>query len=324
MDEAGKRILFVEDGGKLAGIITDGDFRRFVLRGGGMTVTVKEVMNPRPLFVRKGEEARAYKMMAEKSIECIPVLDAQNRILAAVFRNQDIQAEKESIGAPTVIMAGGQGQRLYPYTKILPKPLIPIGDLTIIERIANNFVAYGCTQFYFTLNYKKNIIKAYFGDLNYDVTYVDEDIPLGTGGSLFYLKDKIQETFFVSNCDILINADYADIYRFHKEQGNIITVVASMKNTVIPYGVIELDDAGNMKRTIEKPNYHHLVNTGMYVIEPCVLDNLTEPCFIHLTDIIEQYLARDEKIGVYPIGESAWLDMGQIKEMENMVRALSS
>jgi len=170
-------------------------------------------------------------------------------------------------------MAGGEGTRLYPFTKILPKPLVPIGDKPILEIIINRFYEYGCTNFNLSVNYKSNIIKAYFSDFkhNYKINYIHEKKPLGTAGSLHILQNRIRKTFFVSNCDILIDADYADILKFHKQSKNKITLVTSMKHFTIPYGICEIGDGGALKNINEKPEQDLLVNTGLYVLEPEVL-----------------------------------------------------
>ena len=322
MDRSAKRIVFIEENEALRGVLTDGDFRRWILKSGDINAPVREVMNNNPVFVYTGNEKTAKLIIKKKEIDCIPVIDKNKKIVSAIFKGEKIRENK--VNAPVVIMAGGEGKRLYPYTKVLPKPLIPIGEYTIIERIVTNFVKSGCEKFYLTLNYKKNMIKAYFNDLNYDVEYIDEDIPLGTGGSLFYLKGKIKEPFFVSNCDILIEADYGAIYKFHKENHNLITVVASIKNTVIPYGVIEINEDGTMKNTMEKPQYSHLINTGMYIIEPEVLDDIKKAEFIHITEMINNYINQNKRVGVFPIIEESYLDMGQVKEMENMIKELES
>ncbi|MBF8984174.1 NTP transferase domain-containing protein [Lutibacter sp. B2] len=230
----------------------------------------------------------------------------------------------EEITTPVVIMAGGEGTRLHPITKVLPKPLVPIGDIPIAERIINKFVNFGCEKFYLTINYKKNLIKAYFNDIkkNYEIEYVEEEKPLGTAGSLYLLKDKIKETFFLNNCDILINENYYKMLKYHKENNNKITVIASRENYIVPYGVIKVDEKSVIKEIIEKPKYDFLVNTGMYILEPETLYDIPENEFYHIIDLVKVNINKGEKVGVYPISQESWLDMGQIEEMENMFKGL--
>ena len=187
----------------------------------------------------------------------------------------------------------------------------------------NRFFQYGIEQFYLVINHKKNMIKAYFNEIekDYNVNYVDEDKPLGTGGGLSLLKGKINSTFILSNCDILIEEDYEKIYNYHKRKNNLITVVCSLKNIRIPYGVIEISETGEIENMKEKPKLSFFTNTGMYIVEPKVIEDLEEET-IGFPDIIERYKVKGEKIGVYPISENSWLDMGQIDEMEEMRRRL--
>lgn len=218
-------------------------------------------------------------------------------------------------------MAGGEGSRLAPFTKILPKPLMPIGDKPIIEIIIGRFMDFGCNDFYLSLHYKANIIKAYFKDFEhqYKITYIEEEKPLGTAGSLLFLKDHIKKTFFVSNCDILIEADYADILKFHNRKKNKMTLVSSMKNFTIPYGVCEIENGGILKDIKEKPEFDFFVNTGMYVLDKAVLGDIPKNKLYNMTDLISDYLKKGEKIGVYPVSEKSWLDMGQLEALQEML-----
>lgn len=325
LDKGAKKVVIVTEDEKLVGIVTDGDIRRWILKNGDLQENVSEVMNDSPVYLYYQCKDNAKKVMIYKSIECLPLVDDKKRVVDIIFLNGGLNSNNfEKIDVPVVIMAGGQGTRLYPYTKILPKPLIPIEDIPIVERIINRFNDYGCKSFYLTVNYKKNMIKAYFNEIDrdYDVFYIEEEKPLGTGGSLHLLKDKLKETFFVSNCDILIDANYSDIIKYHKKNNNKITVITSLKNYTIPYGVINLSENGDISSTKEKPEYNFLVNTGMYVLEPDVLEDIPENEFYHITYLIDKYIEEGKKVGTYPITENCWLDMGEFKEMERMVEKI--
>ncbi len=327
MDEVGKKILFVIDGYKrLLGTVSDGDIRRWILKKKDLNEKITKVMNRFPKYLNEGftpEEAK--EIMVNKKIESLPVLDG-NRQIVAVTNWVDYFEEKSqkhrTINLPVVIMGGGEGMRLHPFTKILPKPLMPIGDKPIIEIIIDRFFAHGCRDFYLSLNYKSNIIKAYFSDFThkYKVTYVLENKPLGTAGSLSLLKNKIKKTFFISNCDILVEADYADILRFHRRRKNKITLISSMKNFTIPYGVCEIENGGILKNIREKPEYDFLVNTGMYVLDQKVLEDIPKNRFYNITDLIADYLKRGEKIGVYPVSEKSWMDIGQLEVLQETLK----
>lgn len=228
--------------------------------------------------------------------------------------------KKFDIEIPVVIMAGGLGTRLSPYTKILPKPLIPVGDYPIAEHIIHQFCLYGCRQYYMIVNYKRNMIKAYFDELDkkYQIDFIMEEKPLGTGGGISLLKGKIKNTFVLTNCDILIDDDLTKAYRQHTQSGNLITMVCSLKNFTIPYGVVNIGEDGIIQSMQEKPHMSFFTNTGCYFVEPEVIENLEYNKSADFPTVIEQYRQAGKKVGYYPIGEDAWLDMGQLDELEKM------
>lgn len=327
IDEYAKGIILViGKNDKFLGTITDGDMRRWILKNGSMDAKVTEVMNSNSTFLFENERHTARELMKKKSITAVPILSNDRKVIDMIFlyENNKDKISNELVNIPVVIMAGGLGTRLYPYTKILPKPLIPIGDTPIVERIINRFYHYGAKNFYLTVNYKKNMIKSYFNELEteYRISYVEEDKPLGTGGSLSLLKGRINETFFVSNCDILIDAEYGDILKYHKKSGNRVTVVTSVKNFTIPYGVFKLNEEGCISEIQEKPEYSYLANTGMYVLEPEVLKDVLDGEFYNLPDIVKNYMRNNIQVGIYPISEQAWMDMGQLSEMKDMINRI--
>jgi dTDP-glucose pyrophosphorylase len=323
LDKVAKKVLFIVRDEQFVATLTDGDIRRWILKKGNLDAQVKDIANYNPKYIYEKDKVSAKDFMSKYSIEALPILNNEHDIVSVVLWNDEIIRQK-NLQAPVVIMAGGLGTRLYPYTKVLPKPLIPIGEIPIAEHIINSFNEYGNNQYYLVVNHKKNMIKAYFNEIekNYEVHYIDEDRPLGTGGGLSLLKGKITSTFILTNCDILIKEDYEKIYDYHKKEKNLITMVCSLKNIKIPYGVIQISDTGEIEEMKEKPKFSFFTNTGMYVVEPKVIEELEENTVIGFPDIIEKYKAVGEKIGVYPVSENAWLDMGQIEEMEKMTKRL--
>lgn len=327
MDAAGEKILFVVNGQRrLVGTVTDGDIRRWILKKKSMTSAVSRMMNTCPVTLPEDVSPEVLRdLMLRKRIDCIPLIKPDGRIASAVwwmdlFRSAAKRRKK--LGLPVVIMAGGEGSRLAPFTKVLPKPLIPVGEKPIMEIIVDRFLDYGCRFFYVSVNYKANILKAYFNDCAKDcrITFVAEDRPLGTIGSLSLLRDQLKGTFFVTNCDILIDADYADIVRFHEHSKNLITLVVSLKHYTIPYGVCEISDGGGLRGIREKPEYDYLVNTGMYLIDQSVLADIPRNVHFNMTDLIGQYVKSGRKVGVYPVSENSWLDMGELQELHKMLK----
>ena len=324
LDRVAKKVLFVLREGRFVAAITDGDVRRWILRKGNLDAKVKDIANYSPKYLLERDRARAKSFMKRRSVEALPILNDSMDIVSVVLWDDGEIKSKRTLDIPVVIMAGGLGTRLYPYTKILPKPLIPIGEIPIAEHIMNKFHRCGVSHFYLVVNHKKNMIKAYFNEIvrDYSVDYVDEEVPLGTGGGLSLLKGRIDSTFILSNCDILIEEDYEKIFNFHQKESNLITMVCSLKHIKIPYGVVEIGESGEIEKMQEKPELSFFTNTGMYVAEPEIIDELKECEAIGFPDIIERYRNLGRKVGIYPISEKSWLDMGQFDGMEEMRRRL--
>ena len=320
-----KAVVVVDEEKKVLGLFSNGDMREFFLQGGALSDNISIAMNKTPKLYDSKEEARKER---ESFLRVIyPIVDNSNHltdVLDFEQRNTNEQVSDALKDVPLVIMAGGKGTRLYPYTKILPKPLIPIGDVTITERIIDSFAKYGVKDVTMILNHKSGMIKSYMTelDLDYNLDFVKEKDFLGTAGGLQLVKDKIKNTFILSNCDILIDDDIECVYKTHKAKKNKITMICSMKDVVIPYGVVETNSDGSIKNMQEKPDFSFLINTGVYMIEPEVLEDIKPGEFIHMPDLAQKYIDRGENVGVFPIPEKAWLDMGQFSEMENMMKSL--
>jgi len=324
IEATGRQMLMVAENNILKAIITDGDVRRHLLRGGKLGDKVQDIANYNPRYIYEKDKEHYREIMKKWSILSLPVVNDKFEIQSIVFVHDYEIGRDHSVSAPVVIMAGGLGTRLHPYTKILPKPLIPIGEIPITEHIINRFMEYKCNEFHLIVNHKKNMIKAYFSDdeKDYKLEFHDEAVPLGTGGGLSLLKGMLKTTFFLTNCDVLIRANYKEIYDFHKQNGNMITIVAAYKHFTIPYGIINLDSNGEIDTMVEKPEYSFLTNTGFYVVEPEVLSALEDNKAIGFPDIIEQQKGLGKKIGVFPVSEKCWLDMGQLEELEEMRKEL--
>lgn len=327
LDKTAKKCLFVvDDSGKLIGSLSDGDIRRLILQRGALQGTVKEAMNPHPLSITEDERAHALDVMHDRKISALPILNSKGCIRDVAFADDEtIARQKLPEKIPVVMMAGGIGSRLLPLTAVLPKPLIPINGTTIAERIIGRFHDSGCDDFYLILNYKKAMIKAYFDEIDrdYNVIYINEEEFLGTGGGLKLVEPYLGSTFILTNCDILVDASVNELLEVHRKSGNAVTCVCSLKNFQIPYGTIEISSGGEIEQMREKPTINSLINTGCYMVEPEVLKFIGDNENIGFPDVMTRCQEAGLKVGVFPISEGAWLDMGQFDEMKRMNSVLS-
>lgn len=322
IDRNGYGIVFVVDHeNKVVGSISDGDIRRYLVSGGSFHSNCQKVMNESFHTLKPESEDFERKELIKGGLKVLPVVSKEGHIIALYTDKHRISYNDVSImsDVPVVIMAGGLGKRLQPYTNILPKPLIPIGDIPIVERIMDSFADSGCKDFYMIVNYKKNMIKSYFGELTkkYHIEFIDEEEFLGTAGGLHYLVDKIDKPFILTNCDIFVDINYIDMYKSHIESKQLLTIVGSKKRVEIPYGVLKIED--NLLQEIEeKPSIDYVINTGMYMINSDVLALFKEPLNISMPQIIDRLLKENKHVSVYQVMESNWYDMGEFDEMERM------
>ncbi len=317
------KTAFVCRGRKLIGVISDGDIRRAILKGVSTDAKIKGIVNYSPIYLPINRKREADILIKSKQINAVPIIDEEGNIVDVEVLLKGVVGNKAKLNIPVVIMAGGKGTRLKPYTNILPKPLIPVGEKTITEHIMDHFREYGCNLFFMIVNYKKEFIKAYFSggkEQEIDVVprFIDEKEFLGTGGGISLLEGHVESTFFLTNCDIIIDADYEDILKKHREKGNIVTMVCAKKAVTIPYGTIETDALGQIKAIKEKPVYEMVINTGFYLIEPDFLAMVPKGTKVDITDIIEKCVSEGYKVGTYIIDESNWMDMGQLEELARM------
>jgi dTDP-glucose pyrophosphorylase len=330
MDEGG--IGFVVCVGKnenVIGVISDGDFRRAVLSGISLDENVLKITNKDFKYLTKGYLKKdATDLFRDTVVQHIPVLE--NGKLVEIITEEafyDIRGDEKSknvLNIPVVIMAGGKGTRLDPFTRILPKPLIPLGDKTMIEIIMDEYAKHGMRKFYVSVNHKAKMIKAYFEDhdIGYKIEYIDESHALGTAGALKYLENKIDSPFFVSNCDIIIKDDYCKIYEFHKDRNFDLTLVASMQHHTVSYGVCEIENDGHLKEIKEKPKYDFLVNAGMYLLEPSVCKLISVDEYFDMTELISKCQKEGLTIGVYPVSEKSYIDVGRLSEYKKALKLL--
>ena len=331
LEKTEEKIIFVVDAeSRLIGSLTDGDIRRWILSDGDLKAHVLQICNCNPHVAEEGFEIEQLRAdMLGGNFGCVPVVDPSRKIVQLVFWKELFQTEvtvkqKRQLKLPVVIMAGGLGTRLAPFTNVLPKPLIPVGDRTVIEIIIDQFLLYGLNDFHLSINYKSKILKSFFEELApvYSVAFIEEKEPRGTAGCLRALYDPSPENLIVTNCDIVIQADLAELVSFHVDNDYDLTLVASLKDYHIPYGVCELEKGGSLARIKEKPQYSFLVNTGMYVVRRDRLDLIPEDTRCDMTDFIAKIKNEGGRIGVFPIGENAWVDTGEWTEYRKALDSL--
>ena len=321
-----KSLLLFDENHSFTGMVTIGDIQRAIIRNVPMSSLVSEIMDKNKVYasVHESKESISRKMRRMRA-ECMPVIGESGHLVDVVFWKDLFKGEDEplrqSIDLPVVIMAGGKGTRLRPLTNVIPKPLIPVGSKTILEEIMDQFQNIGCRKFYMSVNYKYDMLKFYLNQLEckYDIEFFQEERPLGTIGSVSLLKEKIRSPFFVSNCDILINQDYRDVYEYHVQNKNELTIVSAVKSFTIPYGVVEAGADGVLEDLKEKPESTYMINTGVYILNPELIAEIPENEFFHVTHLMEKIRLRGGRIGCFPVSENSWTDIGEWSEYLKLI-----
>lgn len=328
MDEARKKMLLVFDEDKFFSIITIGAIQRAIIKHVDLDEPIRSIVNTEALLFGSSIESEASikEKMLKIRAQMMPVLDEDGNLVKVYcwedfFPSEDIQSKRALIDLPVVIMAGGKGSRLKPITNVIPKPLIPVNHKTILEEIMDQFEGVGCHKFYMSVNYKSDMIRFYLDQLEhkYDIKFIEETKPLGTIGSVSLMKGEINMPFFVSNCDIIIDQDYRDVYEYHNTNKNDITIVTAVKSIKIPYGVIETGKCGLMIDLREKPELTYMINTGVYLLNQELINEIPEGEFFHITHLMEKVKTRGGRIGCFPVSENAWRDMGEWPEYLKMI-----
>ncbi|MBN1995833.1 MAG: NTP transferase domain-containing protein [Anaerolineae bacterium] len=222
-----------------------------------------------------------------------------------------------------VVLAGGRGTRLTPYTFILPKPLLPVGDLPILEILLRRLKMAGIDNFTFCVGYKHELVRAFFGDgarWDVQIEYSVENEPLGTAGPLSLIAG-LDETFLVANGDLLTDISFSDLLAFHKKHQAVATVGAIRQKVKIDLGVIELDDQQQLMKYVEKPSLHYLASIGLYVFEPAVLSYIPRDQFLNLPDLMNSLRRDNQPVRGY-IHKGYWLDIGRMADYQQALNDL--
>lgn len=331
-NEIGEKVLIVVDkNNHLLGTITDGDIRRYILNTGTIEGNIENIYNKNPKFIYSDDsKEKAKQIMLENKVEILPVIDNQKRVVDYIvwidlFEDKfEYYEPKEKIDIPVVIMAGGKGTRLDPFTKVLPKPLLPVKDKTIVEHIIDSFKKFGYYKFILILNYKGKLIESYFNaiDKDYSIEFLWEDNFYGTAGALSLLKDIDSENFFVSNCDILLKINYLDVLKTHMGTKADFTTITSIKHYKVPYGVVETGENNFVRKINEKPEMTFQINTGVYLINKSILAYIPEKKYLDMPNLIHMLIENNHKVLAYPINESDYLDTGQWDEYKKTLKIL--
>ena len=301
--------IVVDENLKLLGIVTDGDVRRALMNGYSFDVETSSFMTSDPIVLREDFcRNDAISLMREKFIKHIPVIDG-NRKVIDIFTLEDL-FKRNHFSNPVVIMAGGKGERLGSLTQNCPKPMLNVNGIPILEIILKNCIKAGFMNFYLSVNYLKEKIINHFGTgekWGVDISYLEEDEPLGTCGSLKLLPNDLADDLLVLNGDVLTDLEYDRLMAYHQKSRNSMTVCTRSHRVRIPFAVMT-SSGTKLERFVEKPMYDFQVNAGVYILKPCLIEQIPLK-FFNMTDLVDDLLDSKLAVGVFPIHEN-WKDIG--------------
>lgn len=306
--------LVVDHNNKLLGTITDGDVRRGILKGIPLDHPVQEVMNKSPVTIPIIKDKKSIlNILKINKLRHLPVVDDLGCVIGIERLDDLIQSSKNENWV--LIMAGGLGKRLSPLTDKCPKPMLPIGDKPILELIVNNFIEQGFHRFCISISYKAQQIRDYFTDgskWGAEIHYIHEEKMMGTAGSLSLFPIKTEKPIIVMNGDILTKLSINQLIGFHIEHQAQATIAVRSYDVQVPYGVVKV----NKDRLIgfeEKPIYTSLVNAGIYVLNPEVINRIPKNSYFDMDQLFRIMLSNDELVSIFPIREY-WIDIGTVKD----------
>ncbi|MDR2085161.1 MAG: nucleotidyltransferase family protein [Bacteroidales bacterium] len=312
--------LFVMDGTRLVGTLTDGDIRRALIRDVSLTDSVEHVMNVDYEFIcSKEKNMKNLRKIRAKGIQLLPCINDKKELL----RVYNLKEIKSILPIDAVIMAGGKGERLRPLTEITPKPLLKVGDKAIIDYNVDSLISYGVEDIHITVNYLADQIEQHFKEKinGVQVSCVREKTYLGTIASVKLISSLKNDEILVMNSDLFTNIDFEDFYRHFIEKDADMSVAAIPYSINIPYGIFNLEGR-NIKGINEKPTYNYYANAGIYLIKKKLLDLIPEDTFFDATDFIEMLVAENKTVIRYPL-VGYWVDIGKhedYKKVQEFVR----
>ena len=313
---------------ELLGTISGGDIRRFLLKGGNINSSIKNIYNKRPRFFyeKNFNFLKFKKLLIKNQYGLLPIVDHKNKIKKVFSWNDAFKTsekrKRQKHKFDIVIMAGGLGTRMKPISNVLPKPLIPLKERPILDHIMSSFIQNGFKRFFLIINHHSRLIRSYFHSIKNQKSQIffnEEKTPLGTAGGLKLLnRKKISKNFFVTNCDTIYNVDYDEIIKSHTKLSNLITVVVTKENHKIPYGVCKIDN-NKISSIKEKPKITYFANTGLYVLNSKVLNLIPKNKFFDMTELISKVIKNKMKVGAFKISPKNWTDLGEIARYEKNI-----
>ena len=311
-----KIALVVDENNKLIGTLTDGDIRRGLLKNLSLEDSIESVIfkNPTVCTVEDTKET-ILAIAIEKKLYQLPVVDQDGRLIGIEEMDELLRPSLKK--NRVVLMVGGLGTRLRPLTENTPKPMLKVGDKPILETIILNFKKYGFTHIILSVSYKSEVIEEYFKDgkkFGVHIEYVYENKRMGTAGALSLMRDKLTESFFVMNGDLLTNINFEHMMEYHLSSNSIATMGVREYDFQVPYGVVNLKGE-NIISIEEKPMHKFFVSAGVYVLNSKVLDFIPNDEFYDMPTLFENVIKHKMKSVSFPIREY-WLDIGRMEEFE--------
>lgn len=313
-------LLVVGTKKEFKGIVTDGDIRRHLLKDGDLNALIESVIKKESTISLTDDDNELKGIFKRKKINHIPILNKKNQIVSLAMRTDFNNKNYENTNSSIVVMAGGKGSRLAPLTNIIPKPLIPIGYSTIVEKIFDSFVNQGFNNFKLIINYKKELIRSYFNELEhlYNLEFLEESKFLGTIGGIKEFSDKLTDNFVVTNCDVVTDINYHNFFEHHTKKDAYLSILGFEKSSKVPYGVLRLDKESNVEGLQEKPKQTHTIMTGIYIINKRALDYIPSDVEFGMDELIETLIANNKAVTSFVI-KDGWYDMGQFSEYKKLL-----
>lgn len=311
-----KSVLITNKNNVLIGSLSEGDIRRSLLKNSTLKSDIKKIYNKKPFYLRKIPSIKLInKIFQKQDYDLIPVIDKKGQIIKIITWNYKLKKIKPDFSKKRllpVIMAGGKGLRMKPFTTILPKPLLPIKGKAIIDHIIEKFINNKFKQIYISVSKESHILESYLKKYKKNnLSFIKEIKPLGTIGAIKKLKNQSFDNLIVTNCDISLNLDLSDLYKFHNNYNNDLTIVVSKYSVKVPYGVCDFNKNGKFKNIFEKPKQSWFVICGMYIIKKTVLKFIPKNQQMDIDDLIKKLKNNNYNLGVYPIKQSFFNDVGE-------------